>query len=172
MRYWERVQGWITLVANAAILVGIVLVVLELRQNTDHLRLTLRDQINSRLYENNRAVMGENPLPAIEKSVLAPEAMTYSEFRIVDAYLINAVNEWEDRYFLYQADLAEAEEWRNRVDEDVAWFFGNRFAKNWWRTNGTALVEPELAAYVTSAVEAVSDSATIGFYRATIADGS
>jgi len=91
MRSWERVQGWIGLVANAAILVGIVLVVMELRQNTDHLRLTLRDQINSRLYENNRVLMGDNPLPAIERSLFEPDAMSYSEFRIMDAYLINAV---------------------------------------------------------------------------------
>jgi len=158
---------WLSLVANLVILAGILLVVLELRQNTDHLRLQLRDQINSRLYENNRALMGDNPLASIEKSIVDPEAMTYSDFRIVDAYLINAVNEWEDRYFMYEAGLAEAAEWRHRVDEDVEWFFGNQYAKNWWHTNGAVLIEPELADYVTSAIANVSETATYDFFEAT-----
>ncbi len=105
----ERVQRWINLTANLAVLAGIVLVLMQLSQNTEHLGLQLVDQINSRLYENNRALLGENPVEAIEKSVLEPESMTFSDFLIVDVYLINALNTLEDRYFLYEADLVEAD---------------------------------------------------------------
>ncbi len=161
----ERVQRWINLTANLAVLAGIVLVLMQLSQNTEHLGLQLVDQINSRLYENNRALLGENPVEAIEKSVLEPESMTYSDFRIVDAYLINALNEWEDRYFLYQADLVQADAWQTRVDQEVAWFFGNRFAKNWWIAAGSSVFEPEFAEYVDRAIRSVSESETLQFFE-------
>jgi len=166
MQARERAHSWLSLLANLAILAGIVLVILQLSQNTEHLRLQLRDQINSRMYENNRMLMGENPMQAIERSVLEPEEMTYSDFRIVDAFLINTVNEWEDRYLMYQSGLAEVDEWRTRVDEDVEWFFGNRFAKNWWRTVGASIMEPELADYVTAAIEAIPETSTYEFFEA------
>lgn len=167
MRGWERVQAWLGLVANLAILAGIVLVVAELRQNTLHLRLQLLDQINSRLYENNRVLMGANPVEAIEKSVTNPAEMTYADFRVVDAYLINAVHEWEDRYALYQAGLVNADEWKRTVDEDVPWFFGNPFAKDWWRTNGSSVFPLELADYVTLTIESVTDTASYHFFQET-----
>lgn len=163
----KRLETWLSLTANLAILVGLGLVLLELKQNTNHVRLQLLDQITSRLYDNNRVLMGENPLEAIERSVIAPERMTYSDFRVVDAYLVNAINEWEDRYRLADEGLVGPDQWRRRVDEDVSWYFGNRFAKKWWQENGPSLIEPGLAEYVSRAVASVSDSATYGFFEAT-----
>lgn len=158
---------WLGLIANLAILAGIALVLVELRQNTEHLRLQLLDQINGRLYENNRALMGDDPVRSIEKSVLSPAEMTYGDFRVVDAYLINAVHEWDDRYSLYQAGLVSEDEWKRTVDEDVEWFFGNPFAKSWWRANGPGVFPSELAEYVTRVIDSVADTATYGFFRET-----
>jgi hypothetical protein len=56
----DRINSWLSLSANLAIFVGIVLVLIELNQNTEHLRLQLRDQINARMYENNLWVAQES----------------------------------------------------------------------------------------------------------------
>ncbi len=165
MTKWERVERWINLSANLAVLAGIVLVLMQLTQNTEHLRLQLVDQINNRMYENNRALLGEDPVEAIEKSVLAPESMTFSDFLIVDVYLINALNTWEDRYSLYEADLVEADAWQSRVDGDVVWYFGNRFAKNWWIATGSNFFEPEFVEYVDGAIRSVSENETLQFFE-------
>lgn len=171
MRGWKRVRTWLGLVADLAILAGIVLVVAELRQNTLHLRLQLLDQINGRLYENNRVLMGPSPVDAIEKSVIDPAQMTYADFRVVDAYLINAVHEWEDRYALYESGLVDADEWKRTVDEDVPWFFGNAFAKRWWRANALSILPPELTDYATLAIDSVADTASYHFFHETVAGG-
>ncbi len=165
MTKWERVERWIKLSANLAVLAGIVLILMQLTQNTEHLRLQLVDQINSRLYENNRALLGEDPVEAIEKSVLEPESMTFSDFLIVDVYLFNALNGWEDLYRLYQADLVEADAWQSRVDGDVVWYFGNRFAKNWWIATGSSFFEGEFAEYVDGAIRSVSENETLQFFE-------
>jgi hypothetical protein len=160
----DRSSVWLSLVASLAVLVGLFLVMMELRQNTEHLRLQLLDQSTARMTENNRALLGENPTAAIEKSLREPENLTYAEFRIVDAYLINELIVWEDRFFLYKAGLVDASDWKQKIEQEVSWFFGNRFAKNWWREGGKEFVEGELARYIDEAMKAVGDDDTYNYW--------
>ena len=122
--------------------------------------------------EGNRALLGENPTAAIEKSVREPENLTYAEFRIVDAYLINVLAVWEDRFFLYEAGLVDASDWKQKIEQEVSWFFGNRFAKNWWRESGKEFVEGELARYVDEALRAVGDDDTYNYWQRTTASSA
>ena len=50
-------------------------------------------QINEKIYENNRDLLGENPTPAIIKSITNPENLTYEEFLIADSFVLNQLNE-------------------------------------------------------------------------------
>ncbi len=163
----NRTNSWLSLVSGLAILVGLVLVAIELNQNTEHLRLQILDQITARANENNRALLGENPTAAIEKSVREPENLTYAELLIVDAHLINVVSGWEDRFFLYEAGLVEASDWERKIEGEVNWFFGNRFAKTWWRESGREFVEPEVARYIDEALEVVGEHDTYNYCQRT-----
>ncbi len=160
-------RDWPSMVDSLAIIAGLVLVAIELNQNTKHLRLQLLDQITARANENNRALLGENPTAAIEKSVREPENLTYAELLIVDAHLINVLSGWEDRFFLYEEGLVEASDWERKIEEEVNWFFGNRFAKTWWRESAREFVEPEVARYIDEALEAVGDDDTYNYWQRT-----
>ena len=98
--------------------------------------------MTARQSDNNRALFGENPTAAIVKSIREPENLTYAELLIVDAYLINQLSVWEDRFVLYEAGLVDASYWKQKIEEEVSWYLGNRFAKNWWRESGDEFVEP------------------------------
>ena len=165
MRLLDRANTWLTLVASLAILVGLVLVAIELNQNTEHLRLQLMAQITDTMKENNRALLGENPTAAIEKSVREPDNLTYAEFRIVDAYLINVLGVWEDRFFLYEAGLVGADDWKKRIEEEIEFEFGNRFAKSWWREGGREFIEPEVVRYIDEALKSVGDDDTYNYWQ-------
>ncbi len=154
--------------ATLAIIVGLVLVAIELNQNTEHLRLQLTDQITARMNENNRALLGENPTAAIAKSINEPQNLTYAEFRIVDAYLINVLGVWEDRYFLNEAGLVDASDWKQRIEEEVAFELGSRFAKNWWREAGRAFAEPEVARVIDEALHTVGDDDSSDYWLRTL----
>ena len=167
MQRLDRASSWLSLVASLAILVGLILVAIELNQNTEHLRLQLLDQSAARETESNLALLGENPTAAIEKSVREPENLTYAEFRIVDAYLISVLSGWEDRFFLYEAGLVDASDWKQKVDEEIDWYFGNRFAKNWWRETGNVVVERDFARYIDEALQAVGDDDTYNYWLRT-----
>ncbi len=59
----EQLNHRLSLVANLGILVGLAFVAIELNQNTRQLSLELEWQINQKMFENNRDLLGDNPTP-------------------------------------------------------------------------------------------------------------
>ncbi len=115
----EKVNSSLALGANLGILVGLIVLIVELNQNTDHLKLQLMDQVNARQFEHNSMFIVENPASVIEKSLIEPENITYTEFRVLDAYLVNILSIWEDRFFLYQAGLVDSAFWKTKIEQDA-----------------------------------------------------
>ncbi|MEJ2240268.1 MAG: hypothetical protein P8X82_18410 [Gemmatimonadales bacterium] len=148
----NRLNSTLSLIANIGVLIGLAVLILELGQNNDHLRLQLLDQINSRQITNNTLFLSPNPAPVIEKSLLEPESLSYTEFLVMDSYLINALNGWEDRFFLHEAGLVDDADWKTKIDEEADWYLGSKFGKNWWRTVARDVFEPEFAAHVDARV--------------------
>ena len=143
----DRVNSWIAIMANVGILAGLILVAIELNQNTKQLALELEWQVNERMIENNRALLGDNPTPIYVKSIMNPEELTYEEFQVASAFVLNFLGVWEDRHFLYQAGLLSDQEWKRFIDDDISLTLGYRFAQALWRTT-KGLFEPELVQYV------------------------
>ena len=143
----ERVNSWIAIMANVGILTGLVLVAIELNQNTEQLALELEWQVNERMIENNRALLGDNPTPIYVKSIMNPEELTYEEFQVASAFVLNFLGVWEDRNFLYQAGLLSDQDWKRFIDDDISLTLGYRFAQELWTTT-KRLFEPELVQYV------------------------
>ena len=163
----KKLNTWLTLGANVGVLIGIIVLIFELNQNTDHLRLQLMDEINARQFGQNIVFLNENPAPVIEKSLVEPENITYSEYRIMDAYLVNAVGGWEDRYFLYEAGLVDVNDWKTKVEQEASWYFGNRFGKSWWENSGRYIFETEFADHVDQVLTTIGDEDSYQFWLKT-----
>ena len=73
--------------------------------------------------------MGEDPAPVIMKSLVHPEDLSLAELRIMDAYLLTAVNEARLRLVLAREGLRF-----DTVEEEnmLRFYFGNTFAQAWW----------------------------------------
>ena len=76
MKISDRVNSWLSLIASVGILAGLVLVAVELNQNTDQLRLQLTFQANQKIFDNNRDLLGDNPTPAYAKAITDPVNVT------------------------------------------------------------------------------------------------
>ncbi len=155
----DRVNSWLSLIASIGILAGLVLVAIEVNQNTDQLRLQLVFQTTQKLFENNRDLLGDNPTPTIAKSITNPEDLTYEEFLIASSYVLNQLNEWEDRFFIHEAGLISDRDWKRHIDENIGWTLGNRFAQAYWQIS-KSVFEPEFARYVDQARGNVDKNAT------------
>lgn len=161
---FERLNAILTLCANLGVLAGLVVLIVELEQNTDHLRLQLLDQINARQSAHNTIFLSENPGTVIEKALLEPESLSFTEFQIMDAYLMNALNGWEDRFFLYQAGLVGEADWKSKIDEEAAWYLGSAFGKTWWQGTAREYFEPEFSRHVDAAVARLRDGDSYAYW--------
>ena len=157
----------ITILANIGVIAGIVFLAIELNQNTQQLALELRWQVNQRIVDNNRDLMGANPLPAFIKSVTDPEELTFDEFQVAVALVFNFLNVWEDHYFLYQAGLIADEEWKDFVREDITFTLGYRFAQAFWE-DAKANYEPEMVSYVDSLLPTIGTNTNYEFWPTTM----
>ncbi|MBN2412268.1 hypothetical protein JXQ31_11300 [candidate division KSB1 bacterium] len=159
MKFSDRANSWFTLFANAGILVGLVLVAIELNQNTNQLRLQLTFQANQKIFENNRELIGSNPTQTIAKAITNPGNLTYDEYLIASSYVLNMLNEWEDRYFISEAGLISENDWKRHINENISWTLGNRFAQKTWQITKYCF-EIEFAQYVDQALVKIDDNST------------
>ena len=163
----ERLNHWVASLANIGILVGLVLVAVELNQNTRQLTLTLRWQVNQRLVENNRDLMAQSTHEVYAKSITHPQDLSFGEFQAVAGLNFNFLNVWEDHYFMYENGLIGDQEWKAFVDDDIGYTLGNRFAQALWQTSKKNY-EPELVEYVDDKLAGLSTAATYQWYLDTL----
>ena len=157
----------ISIVANVGVIAGIAFLAIELNQNTKQLALELEWQINQRMVDNNRDLMGDDRLAVFVKSVEDPESLTFEEFQTATALTFNFINVWEDRYFLYEAGLISDADWKEFIDQDIYFTLGYKFARAFWEV-GKANYDPELVAYVDEVLPSISSTANYRFWVTTM----
>lgn len=72
-------------VSAVAIVIGVILVVAEMRQNSNLMRTQLINEVYSDHFAYLRQVMGENPSPTLIKACFHPEDLTEAEFSVASA---------------------------------------------------------------------------------------
>jgi len=129
---YDRANRWLTLVANIGILIGLALIIVEIRQNAELLRLQF---INDDLQETSTSLipmLGDDLSRVMMKSIFSPEEMTYAEFMVVDSWLTQQIARVERRYQLGQEGILDETAWKS-MDFNYEWHFGNKFARLWWQ---------------------------------------
>ena len=81
----EKTSHWLMIIGNFGLLVGVILVVIQINQNSE---LT-REQLNYAVWTDRMnlqlAMMGENPAAAVAKAIEAPSELTVEEAKVLDA---------------------------------------------------------------------------------------
>ena len=150
--------------ANVGVLVGILFLAVEIRQNSDHLALQLEfAQPTQKIFEANRDLMNPAIARVFAKAVEAPAELTFEEGLIASSLILNLLNEWEDRYLIYKAGLDVEIDWRRHIRENIEWTLGSRFAMEVYRSNRGAF-ETEFVEYIDSLLDEVSDNGTYSWW--------
>jgi hypothetical protein len=132
----NTVNKWLALGANVGILIGLALVIMEFRQNTDLLRLQFINDDLLASAQTESPMFGENPAEAMMKAIYTPEELTYAEFRTVDAYLVSKMDLLTRRYRLGQEGILDQSAWKTSLGFTFEWLFGNKFSRLWWEHEG------------------------------------
>ena len=138
----DKTAYWIQIGANVAILIGLLLVGHQIRQNTEILRTEMLYQASWRATQGEEIMLGENPAAAWAKSISNPQDLTVEEHRIMEAYLWNSLETMRFHFQLAEDGLIDS--WRPFVNETVPYLYGNPYAQAWWNVQkGSAYTVPE-----------------------------
>ena len=121
----DKVNQWLMVTSHLGILAGLILVGVQINQDNQLTRLQIFSDTTTSRIQVHEAIMGDNPAPVIMKSLAHPEDLTLEELRIMDAYLLVAINEERRRMVLARSGLKVVEE-----ENVLLFYFSNRLLKS------------------------------------------
>lgn len=130
---FDRLNKWLTLAANLGVVIGLVILILEMRQNAALTRATLEAQKNSFLSQVELNLTSPNNLEAWIKSIRHPEQMTDADIKIIDSVLLSIMLQWDQVFHMLRNGLADRVEAKNHISNSAPYYFGSKFAKAWYK---------------------------------------
>ena len=125
-------RDWLQITSNVAIVVGLIVVIFELNQNSHHVRAQLvMDDYNIDIARYND-LMGDNPATAIAKAWQDPSLLTPEDEIVVDAYLRSKyLSLGVTQYFAVDLDIFVL--WEPVARADAQELFVHPYARQWWQ---------------------------------------
>jgi len=105
----DRLNRWIALLANLGVLVGIFLVLVELRQNTESAELQAAQSYVTLSHELDFRIVDDPSLTAL--FLTAPDERTPEESRRLDRWYFGSLRTWENGYYLYKRGVLDKDLW-------------------------------------------------------------
>lgn len=157
---YEKLSKWLQVSANIGIVLGLVLVGLQLRQNSELARIQLLYEESSRAVELESKVIGEQAAEVWAKSIERPEDLTLAEIRIMEALLWSFLEQLRGTYRLAELGLLSDEAWRSRAESEVTFYLSDPYSRAWWENYGSVANDsvPERLRLVVNDVIARDDS--------------
>jgi len=105
----DRLHRWITLAANLGVLVGIFLLLIELRQNTESAELQAAQSYVALSHELDFRLVDDPSLIALFYT--SPDERTPEEVWRLDRWYFGSLRTWENGYYLYRKGVLDDELW-------------------------------------------------------------
>jgi len=129
----NRWENWLQISSTLAVLVGVVLVVIQLRQNAELLELQILKQDAESYVETDLGLLPEDVYQIRQKSLDEPENLTLYEYQVLDVfYWSTGVVRWRSLYELSERGLLDDAAWQRMVWEDASWLLANPFGRAYW----------------------------------------
>jgi hypothetical protein len=140
----SRIHDWLTLVANVAVVGGIVFLAIEIRQNNEFLRSESRQT----LVANDVTSLTANIENAdvFAKLLAGQELSAEDQLRLSFMYALDLRNR-EFEYFQYSNGLLDEETWL-AYRHVILFNHSTELGRKWWDEIGRGVVDPDFAALV------------------------
>jgi hypothetical protein len=150
-------SNWLAIGTNVAVIIGLLLVVLELNQNSELARIGLINDGNATENELFQALMEKVPKNTIAKSLECPEKLDLSDYVVLDSYLYTGMNLVYRNYELAKEGFFDENDWKSEVDIYAHWYFSSELGKAYWENVGRVYFDKEFSAYVDSVLARPGD---------------
>lgn len=112
----SKMSNWMNFSASIAVIMGIIFLGLEIRQNTEMMRSQTRDSISEKQMMFSEWVATEIDLAVTIAKVNAGEPLDPGE-RMMHAYFLAGVwREWENSHYQFQQGLFDRDEFEPRME--------------------------------------------------------
>jgi len=135
----------IQIVTAIAVLAGLGLVYVELRQSKDIARAQLFSDGWLESIQHDMVIMGENSASVIQRACLEPEEMSLQELTILNKYFGSLMSQPLRLYSLGQTGVIDAEVWK--VSTPYEEIMSTRYGLVWWEQVAADWMEPEIKTY-------------------------
>jgi len=162
-----KLSNWLQIAANVGIVVGLILVGVQLKQNSDLLKTQLLYDESRRAVDLETKVVGENGAEVWAKSISDPKNLSLGDQRIMEALLWSFVEQVRSTHLLADLGLLEDEEWRLRVRSETAFFLANEYGRAWWAnySSDNRSLPDDLIAEINNRLLQVDTNFTAGYAR-------
>jgi len=142
----EKITIWIQIAASIAVLVGLALVVVELRQTHSLTRSELGSAGFDLLLERWRSNIGENFAEARTKACVAPEKLTDVELTELKHYYLSTHASINRQKILQELGDFDNYDWASTAVYEFGELFREQPARAWFESEKEALsgVSPEI----------------------------
>lgn len=142
----DRAARWLALAANAGVILGLILVIVEVRQNAELTRTQMEQRKNDFLAEIEFSLGNRESAEVWVKAIRTPEGLTDAEMKMVEARLVSLMLQWDHLFQMERSGLVTRAHVGQHIANSAPYYFGSRFGKRWWRLQmpgwqGTAMSE-------------------------------
>jgi len=131
----DRLNSWLTLLANVGVLAGIVFLAFEIRQNTTASELNAASSYEAALREYELFVAGNPDFTELIVKSIAGEPLSEVEKFRVQIFFRGALRNWQTSYVQYQLGALSEPIWESQLGfmKDVIRSDGG--VRDFWRNN-------------------------------------
>ncbi len=160
----DSLNRWLLLASNIGIVIGLALVGIQIKQDSDFAKAQLLSEGLSQTLSIVASTMGENPTVVLAKASTNPSELTLAEFHVLDALFISQVADWLKVKSLSEAGVFPSDTWRIAVEKGDYYYFGNPVGKAWWEELKSTF-DPEFVEVVGPQIERFDTSLNASVYQ-------
>lgn len=131
-RRLDRINRWLTLAANIGVLLGLIVLIIEVRQSASMSRLSHETARAAMLAQMELSLASPAASDAWMKAIHSPEDLTDGELRIAETQLVAIMQQWDTLFSMEQEGLIDRARINMHIENTAPFYFGSRFAKRWW----------------------------------------
>jgi ketosteroid isomerase-like protein len=163
-----KFNHWLQIAANVGIVAGLVMVGVQLKQNSDLLRTQILYEESARSIALETQVIGEEGARVWAKAMTEPTELSLEEKRIMEAFLWSYTEQLRGMLLLADLGLMEEHDWKARIESDAGFYFGSRYGLAWWEnfsggTDGSATLSPDLVDAVNDRLSRLDENYTLDY---------
>ena len=129
----DRVNKWLTLGANVGVLIGLILLVAEIRQNTEVSEMQFYIERRTVVNELAQAMLDAETSEVWIKSIADPQSLSPSEMNKLGSILGLRLNIWRLSFVLEERGFRDKGSALEYLELTIQDYFGNPAAQTWWK---------------------------------------